>query len=186
MQDEPYNPKDDTDAISSDALKAEAGSAISRLRELRQSFTDDVHVDLEVPGYRGELVARYGPLPWDVIRSLAIRGERGRRNPDVGPTLAADGLANAVEGFFFRENDGLTPVTWQGDAVTAYGDALASVLGIEGTQTVRETVKAVFPDEFALVSHYGELMEWQAERDDGDEPVALAAKADDAVHPTSN
>lgn len=165
--------------------QAEAGSVVSRLRELRESFSNDAHVDLDVPGYRGELVARYVPLAWDVIRGLAIRGERGKRNPDVGPTLAADGLANAVDGFFFREGDDLVPVTWQGDPVTQYGNALAAVLGIEGTESVRETVKAVFPDEFALVSHYGELMEWQAERDDGDERVIEAAQADDAVHPTS-
>jgi hypothetical protein len=170
----------------SSAPEPEKGSVVSRLRELRENFATDVTVDLEVPGYRGELVARYGALPWDVIRNLALRGERGKRNPDIAPTLAADGLANAVVGFFTREGDGeKQPLTWQGDPVTDFGPALRSVLGIEA-ETVRETVKAVFPDEFALVSHYAELMEWQSERDDGDEGLAEAAASDDAVHPTSN
>lgn len=180
---------DDLDPIGNDALeptrKAEPNSVMSRLRELRENFTQDITVDLEVPGYRGELVARYAPLPWEMIRNFAMRGERGKRNPNIGPTIAADGLANAVVGFFFREDEKLVPVTWQNEPVEKYGDALAKVLGIEGTETVRETVKAVFPDEFSLVAHYGEFMEWQAERDDGDEELREMARNDPAVNPTS-
>lgn len=172
--------------MGNDLITAEPGSVVSRLRELRQSFGDSATVDLEVPGYRGELVARYGPLAWDVIRNLALRGERGRRNPEMGPILAADGLANAIVGFFTREDDGtLKPLTWNGAPVTAFGEDLRSVLGIDA-QTVRETVREVFPDELALVAHYGELMEWQSERDDGeDEALIEAAKVDANVHPTS-
>lgn len=177
--------KDTENTEKIEVRDAEPGSVVTRLRELREGFKVDVHVDLEVPGYRGELVARYGALPWEVVRNLALRGERGKRNPDIGPIIAADGLVNAVEGFYFRDGDGLSPVTWQGDPVLTYGDGLAGVLGITGTQSVRETCKAVFPDEFALVSHYGELMEWQAQRDDADEALIQAAKVDDAVHPTS-
>lgn len=164
---------------------AEVGSVIERLREMRASFSDDAHVDIEVPGYRGELVARYGPLPWEVVRNIAIRGERGKRNPDIGPLLAADGLANAIIGFYIREGDELKPLTWNGLPVDSYGESLRLVLGLTDAQTVRETVRSVFPDEFSLVSHYGTLMEWQAERDDADEGLIAAARVDDAVHPTS-
>lgn len=164
---------------------AEPNSVISRLRELREGFVNDVTVDLEIPGYRGELVARYSPLPWEMIRNFAVRGDRGKRNPNIAPTIAADALANAVVGFYFREDEELVPVTWQGDPIDKFGDALASVLGIENVETVRETVRAVFPDEFSLVAHYAEFMEWQAERDDGDEGLKDVAKQDDAINPTS-
>lgn len=167
-------------------LKVEQGSVVSRLRELRASFNDTATTDIEIPGYRGELLARYAPLGWDVIRNLALRGERGKRNPEMGPILAADGLANAIVGFYTREDGGeLKPLTWNGEPVTGFDGNLRDVLGIEA-ETVRETVRAVFPDEFSLVAHYGEFMEWQSERDDGtDEALIEAAKVDAAVHPTS-
>ena len=184
--DKSHNLELNDEAVVADKRVAEPNSVVARLRELRESFVNDITVDLEVPGYRGELVARYAPLPWEMIRNFAMRGERGKRNPNIGPPIAADGLANAVVGFFFREEEKLVPVTWQGDPVEKYGEALASVLGITGVETVRETVKAVFPDEFSLVAHYGEFMEWQAERDDGDESVRDIAKTDDAVNPTSS
>jgi hypothetical protein len=166
--------------------QAEPGSVMSRLRTLRENFQTEQTIDLDVPGYRGELVARYGPLPWEVIRQLAIRGERGKRDPNNGPMVAADGLANAILGFFYRNDSGvLAPVTKNGDPVTAYDAGLMSVLGIEGTQTTRERVKSVFPDEYALVSHYAALMEWQESRDDGEDEALIAeARSDEAVGPT--
>lgn len=171
-------------------LVAEPNSVVSRLRELRESFGSDDTIDLPVPGYRGELIARYAPLAWEVVRAIALRGERSKRDPNIGPTLAADGLANAIVGFFFRDtidpDADLTAVTWQGDPVTAYDPALASVLGLKDAETTREIVKATFPDEFALVAHYGTFMEWQAERDDADADLIEAAKVDTGIHPTSS
>lgn len=169
------------------APTAEPGSVMSRLRTLREEFsTGPQHIDLDIPGYKGALVARYGPLPWEVVRTLAIRGEKGKRDPQNGPIISADSLANAVQGFYFREDDGtLVPVTYNGTPVIAFDKALMAVLGIEGTQTARERVKAVFPDEFALVSHNARLMEWQESRDDGDDELAAEVAADDRVGPTS-
>ncbi len=166
----------------------EPGSVMTRLRAIREEFTSGPqHIDLDVPGYKGALVARYGPLPWEVVRTLALRGEKGKRDPQNGPMIASDSLANAVEGFFFREDDGtLVPVTYNGDPVLKFDNALMAVLGIEGTQSARERVKAVFPDEFALVTHNAKVMEWQESRDDGDEELAEEVAADDRVGPTSH
>jgi hypothetical protein len=171
--------------------QVEAGSVISRLRELRKEHTEATTRKIELPGYQGELIAEYAPLPWDVVRGLAMRGERGKRNPQIAPIIAADGLANAIQGFFYRdpETGKETPLSLHGEPIESYGKALAQALGIDlgPDASVREIVRAVFPDEFALVAHYGALMDWQAERsDDDEERLVLAAKGDEFVHPTSS
>jgi hypothetical protein len=164
---------------------AEQGSVLDRLRTIRTEFQAETTHDIDVPGYRGRLVARYAPLPWEIVRGLANKAEKGKRNAHIAVVVASDGLANAIVGFFFRDDDGkLAPVTLHGEPVTQYGDALAQALGIIGAETPREIVKAVFPDEYALVAHYGAFSEWQAERDEEDEDgIGAVAKADDAVHP---
>jgi hypothetical protein len=165
---------------------AEPNSIVARLRELRAEFQADVSVDLPVPGYRGELVARYAPLPWNIIRALAIRGDKGRRNPENAPMIAADALANACIGMYYRGVGGeLEPVLHQGDPVR-YDKGLAYVLNLEG-ETTREIVRAVFPDTTSLVAHYGALMEWQSEREDEDaegDALRAAAESDDSIRPS--
>lgn len=171
--------------------EVEAGSVISRLRELRQEHTSATTKKLELPGYKGELLAEYAPLPWEVVRALAMRGERGKRNPQIAPIVAADGLSNAIQGFLYRdpETGEEEPITLHGEPIEQYGKALAQALGIElaPDTSTREIVRAVFPDEFALVAHYGAFMEWQAERSDDDEAELIRqAKGDEFVHPTSS
>lgn len=177
MDEDEYTPVEDEAPAT-----AEPGSALSRLRALREDFTNAATVDLDVPGYKGELVARYHPLPWEVIRQLAIRGEKGKRDPNNGPMIACDGLANAIEGFFIRAADGsLAPLTYNGDPVLTFNAALMAVLGVEGTQTARERVRAVFPDSFSLVAHYGSLMQFQETRttDEGEDEDLLAEAGED-------
>jgi hypothetical protein len=171
--------------------QAEAGSVISRLQHLRKEHTEATTKKLELPGYRGELLAEYVPLEWEVVRQLAMRGERGKRNPQIAPIVAADGLANAVQGFYYRnpETGEESPVTLEGEPIERFDRRLAKALGIEVTKetTTREIVRAVFPDDLALVAHYGAFSEWQAERTDDDESEVIArAKGDDAVYPTSS
>jgi|SRR5215207_3594762 len=176
------------DETATEATDAEVGSVLSRLRELKQEQTEATTKKLELPGFRGELLAEYAPLPWDIVRQLAMRGERGKRNPQIAPIVAADGLANAVQGFIYRDNTTgeETPVSIHGEPIERYDKALAQALGIEG-ETTREIVRAVFPDDFALVAHYGAFMEWQAERSDEDEADLIrAAKGDESIYPTSS
>ena len=42
-------------------------AALARLREIRRKVGERITVDMDVPGYQGMLVARFGPLPWDVV-----------------------------------------------------------------------------------------------------------------------
>jgi hypothetical protein len=171
------------------ALVGEPGTVLDRLKEIRREFQAEHEVALEIPGYRGELLARYVPLPWEVIRNLTMRAERMRRAPDIEVTVAADGLINACVGFVYRDvaSGKREPLKFGGEEITGYGPTLARALGIENVETVREITKAVFPDDMALVSHYGMLMDWQAERNDSDEErVQSAATTDEAVHPTSS
>jgi hypothetical protein len=173
-------------------LAPEPNSPLARLREIREEFQADNDVELELPGYRGELLGVYKPLPWEMIRQIALRAERNRRAPDIEVTVAADGLLNACVGFVYRDQDGTKkPLTYGGQEITGYNTLLRDALTLTDKhgikpETAREIVRAMFPDDMALVSHYGALMDWQAERDESDEErIMAAAEVDDAVHPTS-
>jgi hypothetical protein len=174
-------------------LAAEAGSPLDRIKAIREEFQAEHEVALELPGYRGELLGRYKPLPWEMIKAIAHRVERMRRAPDIEVTVAADGLLNACIGFYYRDTNGnRSPLTLNGVEITGYNTSLRDALALTDKngikpETAREIVKAMFPDDMALVSHYGALMDWQAERDESDEErVQTTANADDAVHPTSS
>lgn len=172
--------------------QVEAGSALDRIKQIREEFQADNEVALDLPGYRGELLARYRPLPWEIIRGIANRVERNRRAPDIEVTVASDGLLNACFGFYFRGDDGeRVALKYNGEEITGYNSRLVAALDLTDRngikpETPREIVKSMFPDDMALVSHYGSFMDWQAERDEEDEErVQGAASSDDAVHPTS-
>lgn len=173
--------------MKDESRQPEQGSVLDRLRAIRQETRAQTTHDMEIPGYRGLLVARYAALPWEVVRGLANKQEQGKRNPNIAPMIAADGLASAVVGFFTREPGAkLEPLTLRGEPITYFGDALKEALGIENAETNREITIATFPDEFSLVAHYGEFVEWQTERaGQDDEQIEATAKTDDAVHPTS-
>jgi hypothetical protein len=180
-----------TDTEDEASPSVEAGSPLDRLKTIRQEFQAEHEVALELPGYRGELLGRYTPLPWEMIKQIAHRVERMRRAPDIEVTVAADGLLNACIGFYYRDRDGnRAPLTHNGVEITGYGPTLRDALALVDKNGIkpessREIVKAMFPDDMALVAHYGALMDWQAERNEEDEEgVQARASEDDAVGPT--
>lgn len=160
------------------------GSPLARLREIRESFKGERHIDLDVPGYQGILVARYQPVLWETLKKIGKRAEKSKANPEFEVLAAADTLAHACIGMYCREEDGsLTEVTFEGEPCR-YDHGLASHLGFdEPSLTVRQIVRATFPDSLALVAHYGDVMEWQA----GVEQEADAAleEDDEVFRPTS-
>jgi len=190
VNDETSNHDEDLTPVKATSIDhPESGSTLDRLKQIRAEFQADHDTEIEIPGYRGELLGVYKPLPWELIRAMTMRAERNRRAPDIEVTVAADGLANACIGFIYRDPDTgeKSPLKFGGQEIAGYGKPLAAALGIEGVETVREIVKAVFPDDMALVSHYGSFMDWQAERNEEDDERTLdAAAADEAVHPTSS
>jgi len=129
-----------------------AGSQLEWLRARHAALSADRYLDMEVPGYSGRLVVRYGPAPWAVIarvQTLVAKEDRDGRNLLMAQT---DVLIAACRDVLM---DGETI----GDGPRRFDAELAGVFGAE-TSSAREVVALVYPSELAVAVACGELLDW--------------------------
>lgn len=132
----------------------------SRLRELRQKLTETRELELEIPGYQGELVAVYRVLDWEEVRKIMRRVEskKGRSENDRRELYAQiDTLIAACNEIKYRASNGqlasfATHPRWD--------QALAEILDIRDATTARAIVMATFNNDMAIMAHHGELYNW--------------------------
>lgn len=143
---------------------AAEGSVLAQIRQRREELKRDRHIDLDVPGFDGLLVARYQPLAYRKLREIIQRAEKQHRSDPAMEELAgaADVLNNACAGLFVREGGEVVPVTHNGEPVMRFDRECAAALGLDQEQTAREVLFDVFPDEFSVLIQYKAFSEWQA------------------------
>jgi hypothetical protein len=139
-------------------------SHLDWLRARHEAITADRTLDLEVPGYQGRLVVRYGRVPWATI----ARAQDQLANPgrDGQGTLFAqiDFIIAACREVLVRDAGGeLVPVDPSGKTRRFDAD-LAHLFGAE-VNTARETVRYVFGNDPAVATHAGELLSWTVDTD---------------------
>lgn len=135
-----------------------ADSLFAQIRAARDAKQQAETVDLVVPGYGGRLGVTYRALPWAETRRIAARHAR---NPDAAMRelyIAADTLLAACVDAHAILEDGT-----HHDLGVGLGADLARRLELDDTDglTARQAMFLLFARETQLISHYGELMEWQ-------------------------
>jgi hypothetical protein len=161
-------------AAESEAPEPEVnGSVIANLRRRAAELQVDDHVDLEVPGYDGQLVARYRALGMGQVRKMIERAERqGAESWDAYG--AADGLAVGLIELFGRREDGsLGPIFT--DQPARYDSDLADALGLTVPErTARAVILEVFGGgekaEWRVGVHFQRYVEWLQGTRDGSAP----------------
>lgn len=147
--------------------KGDAGSLLASLRAKREAIASERHLDLDIPGYDGQLVARYGPVAWEVIDKIAERVNRSN-SPRADVHGAADLLIAACREILIRQNDELISLNHAiadfGDEPVTYSHRLDEVLGINAGSS-REVVIQAFNNDLALVPHQATLLRWLQESD---------------------
>jgi hypothetical protein len=143
-----------------------APSGLDQLREVRKEIAADDHHDLNVPGYRGLLVARYHRIDWEEIAKIRRKAARAAaKNPAVEPdvratsdllALACAGLHKRVDGELVALQD-LDPSL--GSEPVTYDDRGARALGVAAS-SAREAIAQIFVHDSAIVLHGQELMLW--------------------------
>ena len=140
-----------------------SSSLLGQLRGMRAEAAADKHFDLEVPGYRGCLVLRLGPLGGSVITKLRERADKSN-SPDKDFNANADVLiagTREVLGRPDREAE-LEPLDPDGGTVRV-DERLAELLQL-GTKTARASLlelwdKANAP-EIAVGLAAAEYIDW--------------------------
>jgi hypothetical protein len=149
----------------------EQRSPLDRLRSRYRELQGPQHKDLDVPGYQGDLVARYKLIDPDVAKA---RGRQLAKIPAEERLLigAIDQLIEACDSIWVRNDDGdLEPLDPSSEIPVRYDQRLAEILGIEGSPSKpRQVVQGVFTVEGqlnrpALISHAEEVGLWMQDVD---------------------
>lgn len=140
-------------------------SMFAGLRAKREKIGGDRHIDLDVPGYDGALVIRYGVVSWDEGRKMAEKFEQSK-NPDKDLWAQVDFLIKGCQMVLMKDDDGnLQPLHKLtdafGDEPVRFDDRLASALGIDAT-SARQVVLGTFNNEWAMTAQHNQFGEWLA------------------------
>jgi hypothetical protein len=156
---------DETDVLhnSQEAAALTSGDQPSILDQLvaaREEAVDNQTVDLELPGYKGLLWARYGLLDNSQLGKIAKRVRRQYKKAEEQVlAMSCDILIASCEGFYHRtENGELQSITKDGDVLNYHnaGDFLKFEVG-----SARQSVIAVFAgNEIAVIDQQVRLARW--------------------------
>lgn len=149
-------------------VESAPNSILASLREKRAKAATNKTVDIAIPGYRGDLVARYHLL--DPLVEGKVIGERMKREfPDDEDKMTyyalVDTLIAACDGLYLRNTEGvLEAIDPEGDGdACCYDSRLAAGLGIE-SDSARKTLLAVFNgNKVAVTQHSMRLQQWMAD-----------------------
>lgn len=142
-------------------------SVLARIRRRRESLARDRHIDIDLPGYGGDVVMRFGPLAWEAIGQIQGRVQKAK-GPRRLVDAQADFLIAACREVLFRVGDDLVPIA-EGEDVR-FDARLAAALNLtEFAASARAVLFEAFaltnsPD-LAVATVATELGQWMGETD---------------------
>lgn len=168
--DEPVQPEEPT-VESPVSAAGEEESVLDRLKRRRDEIRAKSDIDMDIPGYDGELVAKFKRMPWEALKKIAENAEASRSS--LKELFGhADVLATACEALYIRRQlpggeSQLTPLNELyhddfGDVPVRFDPRLSTWLGlrIDGNPTARKVVLAVFNNDLAVTAMHNELGAW--------------------------
>jgi len=146
-------------------------SHLDWLRARHDAISADHTLDVEVPGYQGRLVVRYGRVPVSAIARAQDMMAKPGRDGEGMLFGNVDFLVAACREVLVRNDDGeLEPIDPSGEP-RRFDPELARLLGSE-TTTARATVRWLFANDPAVMVQAGEVMQWTVEnREEADEEL---------------
>lgn len=137
-------------------------SHLEFLRARHDELAQERTLELEIPGYQGRLVVRYGPIPWATVARTARTLADDKVKPEVVAAGNSDALIAACREVLFRDESGeLVSVGPEGPY--RFDQALADLLGA-GTESARALVLWLFGGDDAaklrIGQQAGELLTW--------------------------
>jgi hypothetical protein len=162
------------EAISTGA-KPDA-SRLERLRERRRAAREDrAPLDLPIPGYGDELIARYRVLDYEELQKFQKRGGEMARSGDkeAGLKVTIDTIAQACVGIFLAEEGGLRPLNevdpGYGDDPVRYDERFAEVVAVDAEGKVRTLIRKAFPSDLAIIAHLERIDNWMSSSNEADD-----------------
>ena len=157
-----------SDLVAEDAFQEE--SITERLRKARQAVADQHSIDLDIPGYSGELFCKYRLLDSRDLKSISDQITKTIRDREEQVLAAGcDTLIRACDEFWVRDRGREIPVRELLDSPrelpVRYDFQLAEFLGyakfLPEPPTARSVVMGLFGgNEIALAAHNADFARW--------------------------
>jgi hypothetical protein len=121
----------------------EARTIFDQLRNQRRKIAGEHRLDLEVPGWGGQLVLRMGPIEPRRMKQLLDRARAATNDPEQGERYNADLIILATQEVVFRGTDGVEQVMADDHGPIGLDARLGEGLGLHAS-TAREVVFGLF------------------------------------------
>jgi hypothetical protein len=140
---------------------AETQSVLSNLRDMRGKLgSNSTPLDLAIPGYEGLLVLRCKWIPFKDLSKHAQKLNKIDEVDELRVAAAADTLSLCCQEILIRVEDELRPMSEDSVPVTFGDPRIAQNLGFPFPDTTRETVRAVFANDYAMMTTAESLVTW--------------------------
>jgi hypothetical protein len=169
------------------APSAAEGSPLERLRALRKEKHEETTQVFPLPGYNGELGARYRVMPWEKTTSIQQRAlKQLGKDPRADIHMFMDELIQSCVEIVMPGEDGEWEPLYP-DRTIRYGSPeLAEGLGIQGAETAREILRGVFSNvdearaDYLINAHHTEVTNWMRGAPDDEEDLGALGEAEEA------
>lgn len=155
----------------SGGAKAAPGSILDKIKTRRVELQRERHLDKDIPGYSGRLVARLNPVPWDDLKKISKKVEKLKDNPRVELISHTDTIIAATAQLLVREVPGgpLKPLHEvegaESETPIGWDERLIKALDLPDAKSARGILWRVFSNDYAVTVFHNEFMEWQKEAD---------------------
>jgi hypothetical protein len=139
-------------------------SNADRIRAKREEIAAETTEVFDIPGYDGDLAARYRRMEWTEIQKVGERA-RASKHPHKELHGQADIIAAACIELLVRDQN-------NPEAYERFGEVdgepirfdlnLCNVMGWTDIRTARETVRAMFGNDLAVSMHHQILLAWMS------------------------
>lgn len=139
----------------------ERATLLATLRKRREEAKADHHLDLDIPGYDGLMLARFRPFPIEKTERKMAEFQRLSGKQPMLLKSACDTLIDACEQIMLRKEEGGEPFAIDDDAMPPIGfdQRLAELLEFKA-DSARQVVLGLFATEQAVLAMNVEVSRW--------------------------
>lgn len=136
-------------------------SILASIRQKREKLgAGSTPVTLDIPGYDGELLARYKWVPLRTLTRTAQQLSAMSEPTEQSINAAADSLVATCQEILIRVGDVVKPLAKDSLPITFGDPRLAEALGFQHQSEARENCKQVFRNEYAVIAQGAQVVEW--------------------------
>jgi len=167
-------------------------SNADRIRAKREEIAGETTEIFDIPGYDGDLAARYRRMEWSEIQKVGERA-RASKHPQKELHGQADIIAAACVELLVRSETNPEEYERFGEVEgepVRFDHNLCQIMGWGDIKTGRETVRAMFINDLAVSMHHQVILAWMSgiakkiHEDGGDPNFGMTMQSEELDSPS--